>query len=217
MTTQSTGTRTARAEAISRPRAPPERRGSWSPPPWTAIVGPSRSLVRRHQRPLVNHLYRQIGRAREPPWTWRRRSSSRSTSPSPASTRPTGSRPGSTGSHRTAPSTTCARKSRKPAHSYVEALRTTAAGDRRSTSPATTPRPTTMLRLRELQGRLEHAVQVICRPDFRQLILLRHRQHCRYDEIARITDLPLGTVKNRIFRAREMLRGQLADLLGPES
>jgi len=46
---------------------------------------------------------------------------------------------------------------------------------------------------------------------------LRHRQHCRYDEIARITDLPLGTVKNRIFRAREMLRGQLADILGTES
>jgi RNA polymerase sigma-70 factor (ECF subfamily) len=45
------------------------------------------------------------------------------------------------------------------------------------------------------------------------LILLRHRLHCRYDEIARITDLPLGTVKNRIFRAREILRHELADLL----
>jgi RNA polymerase sigma-70 factor (ECF subfamily) len=45
------------------------------------------------------------------------------------------------------------------------------------------------------------------------LILLRHRQHCRYDEIARITKLPLGTVKNRIFRAREILRERLADLL----
>ena len=53
-------------------------------------------------------------------------------------------------------------------------------------------------------------------PDFRQLILLRHRQHCRYDEIARITELPLGTVKNRIFRAREILRAELAELLAPE-
>ena len=53
-------------------------------------------------------------------------------------------------------------------------------------------------------------------PDFRQLILLRHRVHRRYDEIARITDLPLGTVKNRIFRAREMLRSRLADVLPDE-
>ena len=36
-------------------------------------------------------------------------------------------------------------------------------------------------------------------------------------EAQRITDLPLGTVKNRIFRAREMLRGHLGDLLGAES
>jgi DNA-directed RNA polymerase specialized sigma24 family protein len=27
-----------------------------------------------------------------------------------------------------------------------------------------------------------------------------------YDEIALITGLPLGTVKNRLFRAREMMR-----------
>jgi DNA-directed RNA polymerase specialized sigma24 family protein len=27
-----------------------------------------------------------------------------------------------------------------------------------------------------------------------------------YDEIAEVTGLPLGTVKNRLFRAREMMR-----------
>ena len=75
------------------------------------------------------------------------------------------------------------------------------------------PTPDDALRLAELQGRLEGAVQELP-PAFLQLILLRHRQHCRYDEIARITDLPIGTVKNRIFRAREMLRTRLADLLG---
>jgi RNA polymerase sigma-70 factor (ECF subfamily) len=78
------------------------------------------------------------------------------------------------------------------------------------------PTPHDVLRLRELQSRLEVAVRQLP-VDFRQLILLRHRQHCRYDEIARITELPIGTVKNRIFRAREMLRGELADLLGPEA
>jgi RNA polymerase sigma-70 factor (ECF subfamily) len=77
------------------------------------------------------------------------------------------------------------------------------------------PTPHEVFRVREIQGRLDRAVQKLP-PDYRQLILLRHRQHCRYDEIARITRLPIGTVKNRIFRAREMLRHDLADVLVPE-
>jgi RNA polymerase sigma-70 factor (ECF subfamily) len=41
---------------------------------------------------------------------------------------------------------------------------------------------------------------------YRELILLRHTQDLSYDEIADVTNLPLGTVKNRLFRAREMMR-----------
>ena len=50
--------------------------------------------------------------------------------------------------------------------------------------------------------------QVIRRlPDaYKQLILLRHASDLSYDEIAEIAGLPLGTVKNRLFRAREMMR-----------
>ena len=44
---------------------------------------------------------------------------------------------------------------------------------------------------------------------YRELILLRHAQDLSYDEIAEITNLPLGTVKNRLFRAREMMRDLL--------
>jgi len=43
---------------------------------------------------------------------------------------------------------------------------------------------------------------------YRNLILLRHSQDMSYDEIAEVTGLPLGTVKNRLFRAREMMREQ---------
>lgn len=46
---------------------------------------------------------------------------------------------------------------------------------------------------------------------YRDLILLRHSRDLSYDEIAEITDLPLGTVKNRLFRAREMMRGLLIE------
>jgi RNA polymerase sigma-70 factor (ECF subfamily) len=85
-----------------------------------------------------------------------------------------------------------------------------------STLVGADPSPHDVLRLRELQRRLDAAVGSLP-PGLKQLILLRHSQQCRYDEIARITDLPMGTVKNRIFRARELLRHDLADLLGPEA
>jgi len=78
------------------------------------------------------------------------------------------------------------------------------------------PSPDDILRGREIESRISEAIASLP-TGYRQLILLRHRQNCRYDEIARITRLPLGTVKNRIFRAREILRERLADLLGPES
>jgi DNA-directed RNA polymerase specialized sigma24 family protein len=32
-----------------------------------------------------------------------------------------------------------------------------------------------------------------------------------YDEIADVTGLPLGTVKNRLFRAREVMRQQFVE------
>ena len=48
---------------------------------------------------------------------------------------------------------------------------------------------------------------VKCLPTgYRELIVLRHTQDLSYDEIADVTNLPLGTVKNRLFRAREMMR-----------
>jgi RNA polymerase sigma-70 factor (ECF subfamily) len=44
---------------------------------------------------------------------------------------------------------------------------------------------------------------------YRELILLRYLQGLKYDEIAVITDLPVGTVKNRIFKAKEILRMEI--------
>ena len=46
---------------------------------------------------------------------------------------------------------------------------------------------------------------------YRELITLRHSRDLSYDEIAEVTGLPLGTVKNRLFRAREMMRGLLVE------
>ncbi|PYS93694.1 MAG: hypothetical protein DMF64_03725 [Acidobacteria bacterium] len=46
---------------------------------------------------------------------------------------------------------------------------------------------------------------------YRELIILRHGHDLSYDEIAEVTGLPLGTVKNRIFRAREAMRSPLIE------
>lgn len=42
-------------------------------------------------------------------------------------------------------------------------------------------------------------------PKYYRVIVMRHQQEKSYDEIARELDLPLGTVKAHIFRARELL------------
>ncbi len=47
---------------------------------------------------------------------------------------------------------------------------------------------------------------------YRELILLRHFNFRSYEEMAKITGLPVGTVKNRIFRARRILMDRLKDL-----
>lgn len=46
---------------------------------------------------------------------------------------------------------------------------------------------------------------------YRRVIEMRHLQELSYQEIADQLDLPLGTVKAHIFRAREMLYKQLKD------
>ncbi len=45
--------------------------------------------------------------------------------------------------------------------------------------------------------------------EYREVITLRHINHCSYLEIADICDIPIGTVKNRIFRGRELIRKKL--------
>lgn len=46
-------------------------------------------------------------------------------------------------------------------------------------------------------------------PHYRSMIVLRHQEQLSYDEIAEILDLPLGTVKARIHRARAMMKDKL--------
>jgi RNA polymerase sigma-70 factor (ECF subfamily) len=52
---------------------------------------------------------------------------------------------------------------------------------------------------------------------YRLVVVMRHLQDMSVDEIARALDLPTGTVKTHLFRAREMLRGRLRSVLEMET
>jgi len=77
-------------------------------------------------------------------------------------------------------------------------------------SPATeSPRqPAVELERQERSQRLQLKLGLL-RPDYRSLLVLRDLEQFSYDEIAQVLDMPLGSVKGRLHRAR----GELIELL----
>ena len=67
------------------------------------------------------------------------------------------------------------------------------------------------LAARELGSTIEQAIGKL-RPEYRNCIMLRHVEGRSYEEIAATLDLPLGTVKTYIHRARHQLREALEHL-----
>jgi RNA polymerase sigma-70 factor, ECF subfamily len=53
-------------------------------------------------------------------------------------------------------------------------------------------------------------------PIFREAVVLRDLMELSYEEIAVVLNVNLGTVKSRILRGREALRGELAERLAPQ-
>jgi RNA polymerase sigma-70 factor (ECF subfamily) len=51
-----------------------------------------------------------------------------------------------------------------------------------------------------------HAALQRVPPLYREVLILYHFEHLKYVEIADVLELPLGTVMNRIFRARKKMR-----------
>lgn len=77
------------------------------------------------------------------------------------------------------------------------------------------PAPDAGLERREDVEMVQHALAEL-NTEYRTILVLREIDGCRYDEIAEILDLPVGTVRSRLFRARLALRDQLAPRLHVE-
>ena len=74
-----------------------------------------------------------------------------------------------------------------------------------------TENPEEYVEHRELGGQIEDAIGEL-RPEYRIAVLLRHVEGYSYDEIAEIMEVPLGTVKTYLHRARNELKEVLAHL-----
>ncbi len=77
-----------------------------------------------------------------------------------------------------------------------------------------TYRPDKSLLSKEKDKIIDDAIECLP-PKYRTPIVLRHKEDKSYEEISQIMNIPLGTVKARIFRAREMLKKQLKHKLYP--
>jgi RNA polymerase sigma-70 factor, ECF subfamily len=87
-------------------------------------------------------------------------------------------------------------------------------GDEMRLDPADVRRgPLGELANRELASALHREIAKLP-PSYRELVVLRHLVGLAYSEIAELKSLPLGTVKNKLFRAHSVLREALGDYLG---
>lgn len=80
-------------------------------------------------------------------------------------------------------------------------------------SPSDDATPEAVLATRQLAQGLDEAVAALA-DDQRRALLLREVDGLSYDEIADLMDCPPGTVRSRIFRAREAVAARLRPLLG---
>lgn len=65
---------------------------------------------------------------------------------------------------------------------------------------------------KELAQYIKQAIEEL-RPEYRELVLLRHFGGLSYQDIAEFKEMPLGTVKNKLFRAHSVLRRALEAFL----
>lgn len=84
---------------------------------------------------------------------------------------------------------------------------------RQGPEPTDGETPEAMLASKEIAQTVNAAVEALSE-DLRQAITLREIEGLSYEEIAEVMNCPIGTVRSRIFRAREAIAQRLRPLLG---
>ena len=64
--------------------------------------------------------------------------------------------------------------------------------------------------LQETREKIESALNKIS-PSLRELFIWKHINEFSYEEIAEIKEMPVGTIKNRVYQAKEQLRNLLKE------
>jgi RNA polymerase sigma-70 factor (ECF subfamily) len=82
-------------------------------------------------------------------------------------------------------------------------------GDPIARLPHPSPDPAHMAEQQELSAHVQRGLNSLP-PDDALMILLHDLQGARYEEIAQLLEIPLGTVKSRLHRARQALKAKLA-------
>jgi RNA polymerase sigma-70 factor (ECF subfamily) len=85
--------------------------------------------------------------------------------------------------------------------------------DDKVVEPAVESNPTEKLEGEETQKKVQQALEMLEEGD-RQIILLKDLQGHSYDEIASIMQIPKGTVRSRLHRARLELKSKLKSYIG---
>lgn len=78
--------------------------------------------------------------------------------------------------------------------------------------PMTEETPESLLAAKEI-GAVVNAAMESLPPDLREAVILREIEGLSYEEIAEAMNCPIGTVRSRIFRAREAVSARIRPLL----
>lgn len=87
---------------------------------------------------------------------------------------------------------------------------------RAGNEPTTDETPESVLAAREIAAVVNAAMEALP-DDLRQAVTLREIEGLTYEEIAQVMDCPIGTVRSRIFRAREAISAKVKPLLENQS
>ena len=85
-------------------------------------------------------------------------------------------------------------------------------GDWQLTIPDHSTNPEKLLAGKQMQRIVQDAINEL-EPDHKAIVLLRDIEGFSYDEIAKILDLPEGTTKSRLHRARMVVKEKLKKVL----